>query len=101
MSIPTHKPAVMDFFEEIPAPVETAPVVEVVPETPSVSEDAPTVEVETPDVSDQQIPKSRFDKVYAEAKDSQRKLEELQKTVSELQTKNQPTPSRGRRFTAR
>jgi len=91
MSIPSHNNGYMNFFEEIPAS-ETAPVAEPETEAPIISEDAPAVEAETPVVTETAIPKSRFDKVYAEAKDSQRKLEELQKTVSELQTKNQPAP---------
>ena len=95
MRFTSQTPEYTNFFEEIPTAEVAVPTAEAVSEVSINSEvatpEAPA-ESETPITEERQIPQSRFDKVYAEAKDSQRKLEELQKTVEELQIKNQPAP---------
>lgn len=91
MSKFTHSPEYVNFFEELPAEGEAPQASEAVTEEPTISEDAPTEdkpEVETPETAEEQnIPKSRFDKVYAEAQQAKREKAELAAKMEEL-TKN-------------
>lgn len=85
-------PEYVDFFEELPTEEVVAPTTEAtVPEVPIISEDAPTDKVETPETpTELNVPKSRFDEVYAKSKESERQLEELRSRVETLTSQNAP-----------